>query len=102
VFSPVNFIFGLKYVAAKKKIMSLINFIVGEAKLAIWLTRKRKLKGECSVDPELMFKTLITARIRAEFAFYKMTNNVMVFNDIWGIEQMLCVVDEEENLIIIV
>lgn len=35
VFSPANFIFGLKYVAAKKKTMSLINFIVGEAKLAI-------------------------------------------------------------------
>ncbi len=49
-----------------------------------------------------MFKALITARIRAEFAFYRMTNNVMVFNDICGIEKMLCVVDEEENLIIIV
>lgn len=102
VFSPANFIFGLKYVAAKKKTMSLINFIVGEAKLAIWLTRKRKIKGECSVDPELTFKALITARIRAEFAFYKITNNLMGFNGMWGIENFLCVVDEEEILIFLV
>ncbi len=60
----MNFIFGIKYVAAKKKIMSLIKFIAGEAKLAIWLTRKRKLKGECSVDPESMFKALITYLLR--------------------------------------
>ncbi len=69
------FISVLKYVAAKKKIMSLLNFIVGEAKLAIWLTRKLKLKGECSVDPELTFIALITTRIMAELAFYQMTNN---------------------------
>ncbi len=33
VFSPVNFKYVLKYVAAKEKIMYLINFIVGDAKL---------------------------------------------------------------------
>ncbi len=47
-----------------------------------------------------MFKALITARIRTEFAFYKIINNVMVFNDIWGIDKLLCVVDEEETFII--
>ncbi len=47
-----------------------------------------------------MFKALITARIRAEFAFYKMINNVMVFNDIWGIDKLFCVVDKEETFII--
>lgn len=74
---------------------------MGEAKLAIWLTRKQKLKGECSVDPELTFKALITARIRAEFVLYKMTNNLMVFNEIWGIGNIFGTVNEEEHLIVI-
>lgn len=79
MFSTVNFILGLKYVAAKRKNISLINFIVGEAKLSIWLTRKRKLKGECSVDPYMTFKALIMARIRAELVYYKITYNLLFF-----------------------
>ena len=35
------------------KKISLINFVVGGAKMAIWLTRKRKLKGDGEVGPEV-------------------------------------------------
>lgn len=40
----------------------------------------------------------IKARIRAEYVYYKMTNKLMFFNEIWGIGKTLCTVDEEEHL----
>lgn len=101
VFSMVNFIFGPKYIAGRRNKISLINYIVGEAKLAIWLARKRKLRNENFVYPEVIFKDLITARIRAEFAFYKLTNNVLTFKEFWGIDAVLCIVNEDESLEIV-
>jgi len=38
--STVNFIIGLKYVAAERKKTYLINFIVGEAKLVVAETKR--------------------------------------------------------------
>lgn len=63
------FIFGPKYVASDKRI-SLINFLIGEAKLAIWITRKNKLKDSGTTEPELVLKAFVSARIKAEFAFF--------------------------------
>lgn len=63
------FIFGPKYVASDKKRISLIHFLIGEAKLAIWITRRNKLKDSGTTEPELVLKAFASARIKAEFAF---------------------------------
>jgi len=67
----------------KGKKMLLINFAVGGAKMAIWLTRKRKLKGEGEVGPE------------AEFAYFILINNMDRFIEIWTLNDILCTVDYE-------
>jgi len=64
------FVFGPKYVAAERKRISLINFLIGEAKLAIWITRKNKRKERGTTEPELILKAFVSARIKAEFAFF--------------------------------
>ncbi len=42
IFTNSFFIFGPKYSASNKSKIVLINFLFGKAKMAIWLTRKRK------------------------------------------------------------
>lgn len=92
------FIFGPKYVATDRKRVSLINFLIGEAKLAIWITRKNKLKNSGTTEPELILKAFVSARIKAEFAFFKLTKNLVTFSEFWGQAEVLCVVDQEEIL----
>jgi len=92
------FVFGPKYVAAERKRISLINFLIGEAKLAIWITRKNKRKERGTTEPELILKAFVSARIKAEFAFFKLTKNVVAFSEFWGQAEALCVVDQEECL----
>ncbi len=43
-FSMVLFIFGFKYVIKKIFICQLLNFVLGQAKLAIYVSRKTKVE----------------------------------------------------------
>lgn len=82
------------------KKISLINFVIGGAKMAIWLTRKRKLKGEGEIGPEVVLKALIATRIKAEFAYFKLMNNMDTFIEIWALNDVLCSVDYENELVL--
>lgn len=59
-------LFDPKYIASDGKQIALNNFLVGEAKLVIWVKWKIKLKGEGVAEPEAVLKPLIVARIRAD------------------------------------
>lgn len=74
--------------------------MIGGAKLAIWLTRKRKLKGEGEVGPEVVLKALIATRIKAEFAYFKLMNDMDKFIEIWALNDVLCSVDYENELVL--
>ncbi len=68
--------------------------------MAIWLTRKRKLKGEGDISTEVVLKgrILIANRIKTEFAYFKLTNNLDRFIEIWALNNVLCTVDDENEL----
>jgi len=68
--------------------------------MAIWLTRKRKLKGEGEIGPEVVLKALIATRIKAEFAYFKLMNNMDTFIEIWALNDVLCSVDYENELVL--
>ncbi len=72
----------------------LLNYLIGTAKLAMWKTRKNKELELSSVDAELMLKGMVKGRITMEFAYYKLINNVESFLGIWGINEVLCVIDD--------
>lgn len=75
--------------------MCLLNYLLGSAKLAIWKTRKNKLLGTGSVDAECVLKGLVAARIKVEFSYFKMVNNVLEFSTVWTVGKVLCeIVDE--------
>lgn len=55
-FDDCVFIFDPKYKPASKKKIIILNFLLRQVKLAIWLSRKNKGKGLASCDGELLQK----------------------------------------------
>ena len=100
LFSLGLFIFGPKYSAKKKNVHTLLNFLPGSAKLAIWLTWKNQAQNAGSVELVPVLKGLIQARLRVEHSYYRLTNNVLAFCKLWGVGGVFCSVGEEEELIV--
>ena len=78
----------------EKNVHTLINFMSGLAKLAIWKTRKNRVRGAGSEDVVMMLTGLLAARLRVEFEFYRLTKKTEVFGNIWGVRNVLCSVRE--------
>ncbi len=53
--------------------------------MAIWLTQKINLKGEGEVDPGVVLKALIKQESQAEFAYFKLINNLEQIIEIWAL-----------------
>ena len=97
-FSFDLFIFGPKYCAQKKSVHTLVNFLSGSAKLAIWLTRKNGAQSVGSVEPVLVLKGLLKARLRVEHSYYQMMDDMQGFRHIWAVEGVLCSVGSDGEL----
>ena len=95
VLSDEMFIFGPKYKASQKARVGLLNFLVAQVKMSIWLSRRNKIQGAGSVEAELMTKGLVAARIRIEFSYHKMISRLEEFVDMWGQDYVLCSVEQE-------
>ena len=91
-FSFELFIFGPRYSAKKKGVHTLINFLSGVAKLSVWISRKNRIKGSGSIDPEKMFKGFVAARLRVEHTFYETTGQMEEFEHKWALAGVLCTV----------
>lgn len=48
-------------------------------------------------DPVFMVNCFIKKRLTLEYAFYKLTNNVMFFYHFWGVDGFLCEPDGFEG-----
>lgn len=98
-FSEVVFIGGLKYSFLMRRKMVLLNYLIGTAKLAIWKTRKNKGLQLSTIDPEMMFRHLVQGRLKLEFAYYKLTNNLVWFCDVWCFNEVLCTVQDDQLVV---
>ena len=98
-FSESLFISGPKYSVKFKREVCLVNFLLGVAKLAIWLTRKKKMLNLDSVDPLESFLGLVKSRIKVEFMYYHLVNDVGTFSSIWCVWGLLCRVGESGELV---
>ncbi|KAL6475052.1 hypothetical protein MHYP_G00160920 [Metynnis hypsauchen] len=56
--------------------------------------------GAGCVNPELMVKWLTARRIRVEYEFYRLVDEVEVLVDVWGQSDVLCCVDDESHPVI--
>lgn len=94
--SETKFIFGAGYKKENAKKWQLLNFVVGQAKLSIYKSRKNKIENVFGEQLLPMFKALIKARIRVDFGFYSLMSNVDAFMAEWCITDAICTVVEEK------
>ncbi|KAK0138455.1 Transposon TX1 uncharacterized protein [Merluccius polli] len=83
-FSMVKFIFGTSYKKTNKTKWRLINFIVGEAKLAIYLSRRNRVEGRSDQDPVQILSCSVRARVGLDFIFYKTMGDLEIFSEKWS------------------
>ena len=96
VFTKQGFILGFFYNQKHRTKCELINFIVGQAKLAIYMSRKNKVQQNMGDDVIAVFKNLIKSRITIDFHFYKLTRAIESFTDRWCTDGALCSVTNDE------
>lgn len=61
----------LKLNFGPKNVHTLIKFVSGLAKQAIWISRKNRVCAVGRVDPEQMTEGLLVACLRVEYACYQ-------------------------------
>ena len=68
-FSVQVFILGFKYRKAAESKCKLLNFILGKAKMAVHVSRKRKEEDMLDVDVSLLFCRMVKARVHIDFKY---------------------------------
>lgn len=94
------FIFGPKYTPRKRSVIVLINFIFANVKMAIWKSRKNQMLGTGWTDPVRCFRGLVSARLKVEYAYYRLTNNFAGFLEVWAVGRVLCTVSGGDALVL--
>ncbi len=96
MFSMKAFICGFKYVKSRRYKSRLINFLLGQAKMAIYVTRKEKIDMNINKSLVAVFFKLVKARILIDLFYYKSIHDLLMFETIWCLNGILCEVVEEE------
>ncbi len=84
-FSTRVFIFGIPLSYKKRSETALVNFLISIGKLAIYKTRKAKLLANADIlcDVVIVFEALVMARLRLEFSFCQMKDDLQTFVKKW-------------------
>ncbi len=54
--------------------------------------------GSC--DPVEVFKGLVATRVKIEYAYYKLVDDMDCFMDIWGVGKVLCHTTAHGNVVV--
>ncbi len=102
VFSQECFIYGPKYRYKTRNVDVFLNYLYGQAKLSIWLTRKAKIMGKGSTNIVLTCKGLISAHLVVEFAYYELTGKLVTFEEVWCLNGILSWNDYVKLVLIVI
>ncbi len=87
------------YTIKKKYKCQLLNFIVGIAKLAIYITRRNKIEQKGEQELITAFKKMVKSRLVIEFNFYKLMSTLNIFEIEWCCDNVLCSLVDNELVI---
>lgn len=93
-FTPKAFIYGAGYNRNQRFKWQLINFMVGQAKMAMYISRRNRINNIHGQDGELLFKAFIRSRISVEFKYYKEMHDLDTFVLQWCFNEVFCTVFE--------
>ena len=90
VWTEAGFIGGAGYNKHKSGKWCLLNFVVGQAKMAIYKSRKNRVEGKAGLDVREMFKTMVKTRIKVDFNYHKMMGTLEEFTHVWCCSTAVC------------
>ncbi|KAI4878376.1 hypothetical protein NFI96_005410 [Prochilodus magdalenae] len=90
------FIIGTMYVRSQRFKYQLLNFVLGQAKLAIYMSRKNKMSQSSDHDARQVFMRLVRARVKVDFNYYRSMKDLDSFQLVWCSEDVVCSVEEDE------
>ena len=71
-----------------------MNFVVGQAKMAVYKSRKNQVEGEAGLGLADMFGVLVKARVRVDFRYHSLMGTMEEFRDLWCFTSAVCTVQE--------
>lgn len=95
-FSGTTFILGASYKKTNRIRWQLLNFLLGEAKLAVYVSRNNKMKDRAGQEVTSVWRCSIRSRLWLEFKFYKTMSNLEMFEQQWCYKDIICTVQDEE------
>ncbi|MGH0181307.1 UNVERIFIED_CONTAM: hypothetical protein FKN15_010707 [Acipenser sinensis] len=98
IFSKTLLVFSITYKSKQRQKCVLVNFILGQAKLAIYKSRKNKILATGFTDAWSVFRVLLVSRIQVDFFYYRLVKDLDKFKQRWCEEGELCDVSEEGEL----
>lgn len=93
-FTLTIFICGFKFTRLWKNKCQLLNFLLGQAKMAVHMSRKRKVTEGLNVGVVPVFVSMVKSRLLLEFNFYKTASDLHTFSQVWGYRGAICSVVE--------
>lgn len=98
VFSLQLFILGSKYTQRHRSKCQLINFVLGQAKMAIYMSRSNKMGSNLDSDCNVLnvFFRSLKSRILVDFHFFKYMKDLETFVEKWCYGEALCSVRDGE------
>ena len=89
-FTEKVFIFGAGYKKTNSEKWQLINYLLGEAKMAVYISRRNKVEEREGHNAHTVFLCNIRARVWLEFQFYRTIEDVDAFKQRWCYGGFIC------------
>ncbi len=67
-----------------------MNFLLGQAKMAIYVTRKEKIDMNINKSLVAVFSKLVKSKILIDFYYHKLIHDLLMFETIWCLNGVLC------------
>ena len=94
-FSEKVFIFGAGFKKYNVIKWQLVNFLLGEAKMAVYVSRRNKAEGRTGHEATPVFLCNVRARIWLEYRFYKAIGDLDAFKQHWCYNNIISVFDND-------
>ena len=94
IWTETGFIFGAGYKSKNAAKWQLLNFVVGQAKLSIYKSRKNQIDNGSGTNALHLFIALVKARVKVDFRFFSMMKDLDEFISKWCCVTAICDVFE--------
>lgn len=96
IFSPQTFILGFNYCQKRRVKCELLNFILGQAKMAVYISRREKVEQLVDCEPKTTLIRMIRTRVNIDFNFYRLMDDLETFENMWCYKTILCSLSKKQ------